>query len=74
LREERLVSKSISNLEDTSFSIQNSPRNLSASSLQLSPSIPLPDYQKEKSLRSEDKSKEIFGAMPLDLEAVKIIL
>ena len=48
LRGKRLVSKSISNLADKSLVIPNCPRNLSASSLQLSPSIPLPHYEKEK--------------------------
>ena len=60
VRDKRLVSKSISNLVDKTFAIQYSPRDLSASSLLLSPSIPLPDYQKEKPLRKPEE-RDLWG-------------
>eukprot|EP00090_Calanus_glacialis_P021553 TRINITY_DN3324_c0_g1_i4.p1 TRINITY_DN3324_c0_g1~~TRINITY_DN3324_c0_g1_i4.p1 ORF type:complete len:425 (-),score=105.77 TRINITY_DN3324_c0_g1_i4:152-1426(-) len=60
VRDKRLVSKSISNLVEKSVAIQNRPRDLSASSLLLSPSIPLPDYQKEKPLR-RPKERDLWG-------------
>ena len=58
-REKKLVSKSISNLlVDKNETLIHSKRNLSASSLQLSPSIPLPDYEKNQGEKPSRRSKE----------------
>ena len=59
-REKKIVSKSISNLlVEKNEPFMNSKRNLSASSLQLSPSIPLPDYEnKNQGEKQNRRTKE----------------
>jgi len=64
VREKKEVSKSISNLLVADHeALLNSQRNLSASSLQLSPSIPKPDYEKdqdEKPIR-RPRERDVWG-------------
>ena len=73
VREKRLVSKSISNLLLSDHeALLNSPRNLSASSLQLSPTTPMPDYENDQIEKPIRRPREMCGAIPIGSEKAKM--